>query len=149
MMPKKILSLALAALLINLCGLCRVHAATKDAGRDATPATVDGGTDGQKPADAKSVEKIKKQVAAVGATSKEIVAVKLRDKKAKTGYVSEIADDHFTLVDKVGATNISYADVAKVRRTHLTTKAMSVLGFVSAALLGVMVVAVVVLAPRE
>lgn len=148
-MPKKILSLVLAALLINLCGLLSVHAATKGAGRDATAATVEGGAGGQKPADAKSVEKVKKQVALIGATSKEIITVKLRDKKAKTGYVSEIADDHFTLIDKTSPTSIGYADVAKIRRTHLTTKTMNVLGIVSAALLGVMVVAVVVLAPRE
>jgi hypothetical protein len=148
-MPKKILSLVLVALLINLCGMGRVHAATNDRVREATAATLEGGADGQKPADAKSVEKVKKQVALIGSTSKEIVTVKLRDKKAKTGYVSEIADDHFTLIDKTSPTNIGYDDVAKIRRTHLTTKTMNVLGIVSAALLGVMVVAVVVLAPRE
>jgi hypothetical protein len=148
-MPKKILSLALAALLINLCGMARVHAATKDPVRDATAATVEGGSDGQKPADAKSVEKVKKQIALIGSTSKEIITVKLRDKKAKLGYVSEIADDHFTLIDKTSPTNIGYADVEKIRRAHLTMKTMNVLGIVGAAFLGVMVVAVVVLAPRE
>jgi hypothetical protein len=146
-MPKKILSLVLAALLINLCGTGRVHAATKGERREA--AALEGGVDGQKPADAKSVEKVKKQVALIGSTSREIITVKLRDKKAKTGYVTEIGDDHFTLIDKTSPTNIGYDDVAKIRRTHLTTKTMNVLGIVSAALLGVMVVAVVVLAPRE
>jgi hypothetical protein len=148
-MPKKILSLVLAALLINLCGVGRVHAATKDAGRGDAAATAGGGAGGQKPADAKSVEKIKKQVAVIGSTSKEIIGVRLRDKKAKNGYVSEIADDHFTLIDKVGPTNISYADVAKIRRTHLSTKVLNVLGIVGAATLGVMLVAVIVYAPRE
>jgi PBP1b-binding outer membrane lipoprotein LpoB len=148
-MPKKILSLVLAALLINVCGMAGVHAATKDPARDAAAATVEEGADGQQPADAKSVEKIKKQVALIGSTSKEIITVKLRDKKAKTGYVSEITDDHFTLIDKTSPTSIGYDDVAKIRRTHLTTKTMNVLGIVSAAFLAVMVVAVVVYAPRE
>jgi hypothetical protein len=140
-MPRKILSLALAALLINLCGLCRVHAATKGAARDAAV--------GQKPADPKKVEKIKQQIAAIGATSKEIIVVKLRGKPGTSGYVGEIADDQFTLIDKTGPVKISYAEVKGIRRTHLSTKAMNVLGFVGVALLGAMVVAVVVLAPRE
>ena len=148
-MPRKILSLALAALLINLCGLCRVHAATKGAARAAAAAAIaDGAADGQKPADPKKVEKIKQQVAVIG-TSKEIIVVKLRGKPGTSGYVSEIADDHFTLIDKTGPVKISYAEVKGIRRTHLSTKAMNVLGFVGVALLGAMVVAVVVLAPRE
>jgi hypothetical protein len=141
-MPKKILSLALAALLINLCGLCRVHAATKGAARAAAAATADGTAVGQKPADPKKVEKIKQQIAAIGATSKEVIAVKLRGKPGTGGYVSEIADDHFTLIDKTGPVNISYADVKGIRRTHMSTKTMNIVGIVGIGVLAVMVVAV-------
>ena len=148
-MPKKILSLALAALLLNLCGLSGVHAATKGASRDAAAATADGGADGQKPIDPKKVEKIKQKIAAIGSTSKEVIGVKLRDKNAKSGYVSEIADDHFTLIDKDGPVTISYADVKGIQRTHMSTKVMNVVGIVGIGLLATIVVAALVLAPRE
>ena len=146
-MPKKILSLALAALLINLCGLSRVHAATKGAARDA--AAADGGADGQKPIDPKKVEKIKQKVAVIGATSKEVIGVRLRDKDAKSGYVSEIADDHFTLIDKDGPVKISYADVKGIQRTHMSPKVMNIVGIVGIGVLATLVVGALVLAPRE
>lgn len=142
-MPTKILSLALAALLINLCGLSRVHAATKGAAGDAAAATAaDSAAVGQKPVDPKKVEKIKRQVAAIGSTSKEVIAVRLRDKDVKGGYVSEIADDHFTLIDEKGPVTISYADVRGIRRTHMSTKTMNIVGVVAIGMMAVMVVAV-------
>ena len=142
-MPKKILSLALAALLINLCGLCRVHAATKGAARNAAAATADSAAVGQKPVDPKKVEKIKQKIAAIGATSKEVIAVKLRDKDVKGGYVSEIADDHFILIDKNGPVNISYADVKGIQRTHMSTKTMNIVGIVGIGVMVLMVVAII------
>ena len=146
-MPKKILSLVLAALLINLCGLGRVHAATKGAAREA--ATADSAAVGQKPVDPKKVEKIKQQIAAIGATSKEVIVVKLHGKPGKSGYVSEIADDHFTLVDETSPVKISYAEVKGIRRTHMSTKVMNVVGIVGIGVLATLVVAALVLAPRE
>jgi uncharacterized protein YdeI (BOF family) len=143
-MPKKILSLVLSALLINLCGLSRVHAATKGPTGDAAAATADSAAGGQKPTDPKKVEKIKRQIASIGATSKELIVVKLRGKKGTGGYVSEIADDHFTLIDKTGAVNISYADVKGIERTHLSTKTMNIVGIAAASVLAVMCVALAV-----
>jgi hypothetical protein len=143
-MTRKILSLALSALLINLCGLCRVHAATKTASRDATAASVVDGAGGQKPVDPKKVEKIKQRIASVGATSKEMIVVKLRGKPGTSGYVSEIADDHFTLIDKTGPVNISYADVKGIQRVHLSTKTLNMVGIAAASVLAVMCVALAV-----
>jgi hypothetical protein len=142
-MPKKILSLVLSVLVINLCGLCRVHAATKTAMRDATAASVVDGAGGQKPADPKKVEKIKQRIASVGATSKEIIVVKLRGKPGTSGYVSEIADDHFILIDKTGPVSISYADVKGIERTHLSTKTMNIVGIVGIGVLALLVVAAI------
>jgi hypothetical protein len=142
-MTRKILSLALSALLINLCGLCRVHAATKTASRDATAASVVDGAGGQKPVDPKKVEKIKQQIASVGATSKEMIVVKLRGKPGTSGYVSEIADDHFILIDETGPVSISYADVKGIERTHLSTKTMNIVGIVGIGVLALLVVAVI------
>jgi hypothetical protein len=140
-MPKKVLSLVLAALLLNICGLGRVHAATKGAARGAAAAAADGAAVGQKPVDPKKVEKIKQQIGAIGSTSKEVIAVKLRDKDVKGGYVSEIADDHFTLIDKTGPVTISYADVKGIRRTHMSTKTMNIVGIVGIGMMAVMIVA--------
>jgi hypothetical protein len=69
-MTKKILSLVLAALLINLCGVGRVSAAGV-----------------QEAADAKAAEKVKQTVVKFGAGRKEFVIVKTRDggKKASSG----------------------------------------------------------------
>ncbi|MFL6230987.1 MAG: hypothetical protein ACJ741_19600 [Pyrinomonadaceae bacterium] len=140
-MPKKILSLVLSVLVINLCGVGRVHAATRGVAGDA--ATADGGAGGQKPVDPKKVEKVKRQIAVIGATSKEVIAVKLRDKDVKGGYVSEIADDHFTLIDEHGPVTISYADVKGIRRTHMSTKTMNIVGIVAIGVLAMLVVAAI------
>jgi hypothetical protein len=143
-MPKKILSLVLTALLINLCGLSHVHAATKGAAGDAAATTADNAASGQKPADPKKVEKIKRQIAGIGATSKELIVVKLRGRAGTSGYVSEIADDHFTLIDKTGPLNISYADVKGIQRVHLSTKTLNIVGIAAASVLVVMCVALAV-----
>ncbi|MDT7541324.1 MAG: hypothetical protein QOE33_1228 [Acidobacteriota bacterium] len=149
-MPKKILSLVLSALLLNLCGASRLLAATQDK-RDGDALTTKKIASGQESDDAKSVEKVKRKVAEIGTAKGEFVEVKLRDGSKKIGYISEIADDHFRLTDNKSstATKIAYADVKQIRRTRITSKTINVLGFISAALLGALLIATVHAASRE
>ncbi|HEX8162954.1 MAG TPA: hypothetical protein VF538_13875 [Pyrinomonadaceae bacterium] len=148
-MTKKVLSFALSALLLNLCGAGRVLAATKDK-RGGDDATAKRETSGQEAADAKAVEKVKRKVAEIG-TGRELVAVKLREQGKNVGYISEIAEDHFMLTDSKDGTTIKvdYADVKSVRRSHLTADNMKVLGIVSVGLMAAVLVGVVVAASRE
>ena len=148
-MTKKILSFALSALLLNLCGACRVLAATKDK-RDGDAANAKRETSRQEAAAAKAVEKVKKKVAEIG-TGRELVAVKLREQGKNVGYISEIAEDHFMLTDsKDGVTiKVGYADVKSIRRSHLTPDSMKVLSIVSVGLMAAVLVGVLVAASRE
>src|SRR5688572_7266820 len=102
-MSKKILSLVLAALLINLCGAGRVRAAARAEGRENEQAA----------ADAKAAAKVKTKISGIGTGMKKVVEVRLRDKTKRKGYIREIADEHFVIVDrKTGATtDVSYAEV--------------------------------------
>ena len=160
-MFKKFLSLVLAVLLTNLCVTARVHAATKDK-RDGDALslkkeaierlerfgiqlyTVRGDME-------KNFEGTLKKVAEIGTGRKELVAVNLREQGKNVGYISEIAEDHFMLTDsKTGTTiKLDYTEVKGIRRSHLTSDNMKVLGIMSAGLLGALLVAVVVAASRE
>ena len=145
-MTKKFLTLALSALLLNLCGAARVHAATKDKAREsAAQATADAKA-------AEKIEKTKKRVAEIGGSGrKELVAVNLREQPKQVGYISEVAEDHFTLTDSKNgvALRINYADVTGIRRTRLTADNMKVLSYVGVGLMALFVVGVFVAASRE
>lgn len=67
--------------------------------------------------DAKSKAKVKYALIEIGTGLNARVEIKLRDKTKLKGYVSELDDDHFTLVqDKTGAsTRIAYQQVQKVK----------------------------------
>ena len=146
-MPKKILSLALSALLLNLCVAPGAAAADKKCA-DASAARA---ALGQADADAKAVEKIKKKVAEIGTAKREFVHVKLRGGRKELGYISEIAEDHFVFIEPKTGTpaDISYAQVEGLRRTRLNEKTMTILGITSAALLGVILGVAVYGASRE
>jgi xanthine/uracil permease len=87
----------------------------------------------------------------VGTKKREYVQVSFPGGGRKYGYVAEIGQDRFTLIDsKTGApTEIAYAEVGGVRRTRLTSKTITVLGAVSAVFLGIMVVGLIYAVPRE
>lgn len=150
-MTKKFLTLALSALMLNLCGVARVHAATKDKARESAAS----GANAQAAGDAKAAEKIekaKKRVAEIGGSGrKELVAVNLREQPKQVGYISEVAEDHFTLTDSKNgvALRINYADVTGIRRTRLTADNMKVLSYVGVGLMALFVVGVFVAASRE
>lgn len=65
-----------------------------------------------------SVEKVKADVARLGAARNAKVRVRLRDNIRIEGYVSQAAEDSFTIVDAVtgGPRTIAYLDVTEVSR---------------------------------
>ena len=96
-MPKKYLSLALAATLSWLL----VHS--------PAPALA------QAAGDAQAAEKIKADVTKIGAGAR--VSVKLRGKERLTGYVSEVGDQDFviTLAKEGTKQRVAYADATEVK----------------------------------
>ena len=111
-MFEKLLSLALAGLLIGILGTAPVSAQSR------------AGTDSQQ------ADKIKAKVTRLGTGKQARVEVKLRDTTKLKGYIGQIAEDHFTLIDpKHGTvTTITYGQVEKIKdRNH---------DWVTAALLG-------------
>ena len=96
-MPKKFLSLALAATIYGLLV------------QSPAPALA------QTAKDAQAAEKIKADVTKIGAGAR--VSVKLRGKERLTGYVSEIGDQDFviTLAKEGTKQRVAYADAAEVK----------------------------------
>lgn len=70
--------------------------------------------------DAKAVAKVKYALIEVGTGRNARVEIKLHDKTKLKGYISDLDDDQFTLVqDKTGASiQIAYRQVQKVNRKH-------------------------------
>ena len=94
-MFKKILTAALAALLINAAaGVARAGV-----GQDAAAAL-----------------KVKEAVAKLGTGPSALAEIKLKTRTKLKGYVAEASDEHFTVVDSDGkATRVAYAEVESVK----------------------------------
>jgi hypothetical protein len=112
MMFKKLLSLALVALLINLAGAVPAYAATKAEEQ------------------ARFAEKVKASVLKFGTGEAARVKIKLRDKTKLAGYISSADGEGFTVVDsKTGvATTIAYPQVKSVKGNNLSTGAKIAIG---------------------
>ena len=89
------------------------------------PATA---TDSEK--ETKLVEKVKAGITKLGTGPNARIEVKLRDKTKLRGYVSELSDGHFVVVDeKTGAaTQVAYPQVKQVRGNNLSTGAKIAIG---------------------
>jgi hypothetical protein len=111
-MFKKLLSLALAALLINLAGMAPAYAASREE------------------KEARFSEKVKASVLKFGTGEAARVKIKLRDKTKLAGYVSAADGDGFTVIDsKTGmATTIAYPQVKSVQGNNLSTGAKIAIG---------------------
>ena len=111
-MFKKLLSLALVALLINLAGVTPAYAASKEEKQ------------------ARFAEKVKAGVLKFGTGEAARVKVKLRDKTQLAGYISAADGEGFTVIDsKTGmATTIAYPQVKKVQGHNLSTGAKIAIG---------------------
>ena len=96
--------------------------------------------------DAKAAAKVKSALAKLGTGPHVRVEIKLRDKTKLKGYVSELGDEHFTLVqDKTGAvTEVAYPQVQKVKgKNRLTGETIGGIVIVAAllAVIGGLVIA--------
>ena len=71
-------------------------------------------------ADSHQTDKIKAKVTRLGTGKRARVEVKLKDSTKLKGYVGQIAEDHFTVVDpKHGSvTTITYEQVEKIKDTN-------------------------------
>lgn len=125
-MFKKLLSLALAGLLLNV-----VY---------ATPASAK--TKAEK--EAEFAERVRAGIAKLGTGAEARVEVKLRDKRKLKGYVSEAGAESFTVVDeKTGAaTQVAYPQVGKVKGNNLSENqtALIVVGIFAAVLVATILV---------
>jgi len=94
-MLKRLLALVVGVFSLNLIVVSPGNAQTKDL----------------------SPEQARAQVAKLGTGPKALVRVTLRDGKKVQGWLSSVADDHFTVTnEKNGATtSIAYADVRAVK----------------------------------
>jgi hypothetical protein len=112
MMFKKLLSLSLVALLINLAGVTPAYAASKEEKQ------------------ARFAEKVKASVLKLGTGEAARVKIKLRDKTKLAGYISAADDEGFTVIDsKTGmATTMAYPQVKSVQGHNLSTGAKIAIG---------------------
>jgi hypothetical protein len=95
-MFRKVLTLTLTLLLINLAAAGTAHAAAQDSTAGAA-------------------EKVKAEVGKLGAGAR--VEVRLTDGAKLKGQIGEADEEGFTLVDsKGGRTRVTYAQVASVKR---------------------------------
>ena len=111
-MLKKLLSLLLATLLINLAGVMPAYAASKEE------------------KEARFAEKVKASVLKFGTGEAARVKVKLRDKTKLEGYISAADGETFTVKDSktAAATTVAYLQVKSVKGHNLSTGAKIAIG---------------------
>ncbi len=126
-MFKRIITLLIVGLVINL--VC------------VTPTVV-----GQQTGSDARAEKMKAKVIKIGTGPDARVEVRLSDGRRVKGYISEIKDDYFTVVDdKAGvATRIDYSQVVGFKTPKISTKTKRILTF-QAIFLGVILGAALLL----
>ncbi len=111
-MLKKLLSLVLASLLLNMVAVEFASAAAKEEQQ------------------ARLTAKVKDSISRLGVGEAARVEVKLRDKTKLKGYISEAGADSFIVVDaKTGvATTVAYPQVKQVKGNNLSTGAKIAIG---------------------
>lgn len=111
-MFKKVVTVLLVVLVINLAGGRLAYAASKE--------------DKQ----VRFAEKIKANVQKLGTGESTRVKVKLRDQTKLEGYISDVGAESFTITNrKTGmATTVAYPDVKSVQGNNLSTGAKIAIG---------------------
>lgn len=111
-MFKKLLSVVLVALLINLAGMTTAYAASREEKQ------------------ARFAEKVKASVLRFGTGESARVKIKLQDKTKLAGYISASDGETFTVIDaKTGlATKVAYPQVKSVQGNNLSTGAKIAIG---------------------
>lgn len=95
--------------------------------------------------EARKAEKVKQGILKLGVGPKALVKVKLRDKTALAGYVSEAGADSFVVTDPNtgAATTVAYPQVKSVKGHNLSTGAKIAIGVAIVALVVLIIWAVV------
>ena len=121
-MFKKLLSVALTSLFVSMIA--------------AVPASAQS----QAASETQQAEKVKGKVTRLGTGKQARVEVKLKDNTKLKGYIGEIAEEHFTLIDpKHGTvTLVPYAQVQKIKNTNHSD--LFALGLGAAVIGGVLIV---------
>ncbi len=103
-MSKKLLSLAVVGLLLNIVGVIPAYASSKEETR------------------AGFAEKVKQGIGRLGTGPEARVEVKLRDGRKLKGYISEAGENSFVIVEaKSGAAStVPYAQVKQVTGNNLS-----------------------------
>jgi hypothetical protein len=111
-MFKKILTIAIAGLLIQAVSVQPASAASKAEKQ------------------AERIEKVKAGILKLGVGTDARVAIKLRDDVKLAGYISEATDASFVVMDlkTQAATTVSYGDVQQVKGHNLGTGAKIAIG---------------------
>ena len=111
-MFRKLVTVLLVALVINVTGVRLVYAESKEEKQ------------------ARFAEKIKANVLKLGTGESTRVKVKLRDKAKLEGYISDSSEETFTVTNrKTGvATTVAYQDVKSVQGNNLSTGAKIAIG---------------------
>ena len=79
--------------------------------------------------DARRAEKVRAQLAKLGAGPDTRIRVELRDRTRLEGYVSEVGADGFVVTDRAGAaTAVAYPQVRKAQGNNLSTGAKIAIG---------------------
>ena len=106
-MFKKVLSLVLVGLLVNMFSISLTYASSKEEKQSRFAA------------------RVKENVTKLGTGAEARVEVKLRDNRKLKGYVREAGEDSFVVVDaKTGtATTVAYPQVKQVKGNNLSTGA--------------------------
>jgi hypothetical protein len=104
-MLKRLLSVTLAGLLLNLVSVAPVCAK------------------GKQDKDAQKAEKVKRAVNKLGTGERARIKVKLKDETRLKGYVSQIGENDFQIADaKMGTTStVAYAQVKRIEGKNFTT----------------------------
>ena len=110
-MLRKLISVSLVILLLNLVWMTPVYAATKAEKQ------------------ARFALKVKESVLKFGTGPSARVKIKLHDKTKLQGYISAADDERFTVTDATGmATTVTYPQVKSVQGNNLSTGAKIAIG---------------------
>ena len=106
-MSRKLVSLVLVGLLLNIVGAIPAYASSKEETR------------------ARFAEKVKEGIGRLGTGPEARVEVKLRDGKKLKGYISEAGENSFVIVEaKSGAAStVPYSQVKQVKGNNLSSGA--------------------------
>ncbi len=115
-MLKRVLSIALVGLLLNMIGVNPVHAESKEE------------------KEIRFIERVKDGISKLGTGAEARVEVSLRNKRKLKGYVSEAGEESFVVVDATSgaATTITYPQVKKVKGNNLSTDTVITIAMVGA-----------------